>query len=48
MSIIIIDCCCEKRALKVSKSHNCVTIQDTDMYDAYDVFNYMECILVIV
>ena len=26
------DCCCAKRALKVLKRHNFVTIQDTDMY----------------
>ena len=29
------DCCCEKRALNVSKLHNFITIQDTDMYDTW-------------
>ena len=29
----IYDCCCVKRALKVSELHNLVTIQDTDMFD---------------
>ena len=32
-SFLVIDCCCVKRVLKVSKLHNFVTIHDTDMYD---------------
>ena len=32
-NVCIYDCCCEKRALKVSELHNFVTIQDTDMFD---------------
>ena len=32
-NVFINDCCCVKRVLKVSKLHNFVIIQDTDMFD---------------
>ena len=33
LNFLLNDCCCAKNALKVSKLHNFVTIQDTDMCD---------------